>query len=90
MTDAQPHADGKWVEGLTRPCHPTELEEWAHEQYFFTDEMTDTFILAPPGAGHDRALEQAEAARDMVQRLAGLSVTAKDAATAVKAAMTHG
>ena len=28
----------KWFEGLTRPCHPTELEEWAHEQYFFTDE----------------------------------------------------
>jgi F-type H+-transporting ATPase subunit b len=32
----------------------------------------------------------AEAARDMVQRLAGLSVTAKDAAGAVKSAMAHG
>ena len=32
----------------------------------------------------------AEAARDMVQRLAGLSVTATDAAKAVKAAMAHG
>ena len=59
----------KWFEGLTRPCHPTELEEWAHEQYFFTDENTDTIILAPPGAGHDRALEQAQAARDMGSRV---------------------
>jgi F-type H+-transporting ATPase subunit b len=32
----------------------------------------------------------AEAARDMVQRLAGLSVGAGDAAKAVKAAMAHG
>jgi F-type H+-transporting ATPase subunit b len=32
----------------------------------------------------------AEAARDMVQRLAGVSVTAKDAAEAVKSAMSHG
>jgi glucosamine--fructose-6-phosphate aminotransferase (isomerizing) len=59
----------KWFEALTRPCHPTELEEWAHEQYFFTDEMTDTIILAPPGAGHDRALEQAQAAREMGSRV---------------------
>ena len=59
----------KWFEGLTRPCHPAELEEWAHEQYFFTDEMTDTFILAAPGGGHDRALEQAQAARDMGSRV---------------------
>jgi glutamine---fructose-6-phosphate transaminase (isomerizing) len=59
----------KWFEGLTRPCHTAELEEWAHEQYFFTDEMTDTFILAAPGAGRDRALEQAQAARDMGSRV---------------------
>jgi F-type H+-transporting ATPase subunit b len=32
----------------------------------------------------------ADAARDMVERLSGLSVTAKDAATAVKAAMANG
>ena len=32
----------------------------------------------------------AEAARDMVQRLAGLSVSPGDAANAVKAALTHG
>ncbi len=59
----------KWFEALTRPCHTAELEEWAHEQYFFTDERTDTIILAPPGAGRDRALEQARAARDMGSRV---------------------
>ena len=59
----------KWFEGLTRPCHTAELEEWAHEQYFFTDEQTDTIILAPPGAGRDRALEQAGAAREMGSRV---------------------
>jgi glucosamine--fructose-6-phosphate aminotransferase (isomerizing) len=59
----------KWFESLTRPCHYAELEEWAHEQYFFTDENTDTFIVLPPGAGRDRGLEQAQAARDMASRV---------------------
>jgi glucosamine--fructose-6-phosphate aminotransferase (isomerizing) len=59
----------KWFEALTRPCHTSELEEWAHEQYFFTDEKTDTIILAPPGAARDRALEQASAAREMGSRV---------------------
>lgn len=59
----------KWFEALTRPCHYAELEEWAHEQYFFTDENTDTIILLPPGASRDRGLEQAEAARDMGSRV---------------------
>jgi glucosamine--fructose-6-phosphate aminotransferase (isomerizing) len=59
----------KWFEALTRPCHYAELEEWAHEQYFFTDEVTDTFIILPPGAGRDRGLEQARAARDMGSRV---------------------
>ena len=59
----------KWFEALTRPCHYAELEEWAHEQYFFTDDATDTFILLPPGAGHDRGLEQARAAREMGSRV---------------------
>ena len=58
----------KWFESLTRPCHYSELEEWAHEQYFFTDENTDTIIMLPPGAGRDRGLEQAQAARDMGSR----------------------
>jgi glucosamine--fructose-6-phosphate aminotransferase (isomerizing) len=59
----------KWFEGLTRPCHVSELEEWAHEHYFITDEMTDTIIVLPPGAGHGRGLEQAWAARQMGSRV---------------------
>jgi glucosamine 6-phosphate synthetase-like amidotransferase/phosphosugar isomerase protein len=59
----------KWFEALTRPCHVTELEEWAHEQYFFTDETTDTIIILPPGGGRSRGLEQAMAARDMGSRV---------------------
>jgi glucosamine--fructose-6-phosphate aminotransferase (isomerizing) len=59
----------KWHEALTRPCHTSELEEWAHEEYFITDELTDTFILSPPGGGRSRALEQAAAAKDMGSRV---------------------
>lgn len=59
----------KWFESLTRPCHYSELEEWAHEQYFITDEKTDTIIILPPGNGRDRGLEQAQAARDMGSRV---------------------
>ena len=42
-----------------------ELEEWAHEQYFVTNEHTTTFVLAPPGASVDRAREQMYAIRQM-------------------------
>jgi glucosamine 6-phosphate synthetase-like amidotransferase/phosphosugar isomerase protein len=59
----------KWHEALTRPCHTSELEEWAHEEYFITDERTDTFILSPPGGGRSRALEQAAAAKEMGSRV---------------------
>jgi glutamine---fructose-6-phosphate transaminase (isomerizing) len=59
----------KWHEALTRPCHTSELEEWAHEEYFITDEQTDTFILLPPGASRSRGLEQAAAAREMGSRV---------------------
>jgi glucosamine 6-phosphate synthetase-like amidotransferase/phosphosugar isomerase protein len=59
----------KWHEALTRPCHTSELEEWAHEEYFTTDERTDTFILLPPGAGRSRGLEQAGAAKEMGSRV---------------------
>jgi glutamine---fructose-6-phosphate transaminase (isomerizing) len=59
----------KWHEALTRPCHASELEEWAHEEYFITDEHTDTFVLLPPGAGRSRGLEQAAAAREMGSRV---------------------
>ncbi|HEV3042787.1 MAG TPA: hypothetical protein VGY52_02865, partial [Roseiarcus sp.] len=59
----------KWHEALTRPCHTSELEEWAHEEYFITDERTDTFVLLPPGGGHSRGLEQAAAAKEMGSRV---------------------
>lgn len=59
----------KWHEALTRPCHTSELEEWAHEEYFVTDELTDTFVLLPPGAGRSRGLEQAVAAMEMGSRV---------------------
>jgi glutamine---fructose-6-phosphate transaminase (isomerizing) len=59
----------KWHEALTRPCHTSELEEWAHEEYCVTDEDTDTFIILPPGAGRSRGLEQATAAKEMDSRV---------------------
>ena len=59
----------KWFEGITRPCHVSELEEWAHDHYFMTDEKTDTIIVLPPGAGNGRGLEQAWAARQMGSRV---------------------
>ena len=59
----------KWHEALTRPCHTSELEEWAHEEYFVTDANTDTIVLLPPGAARSRGLEQAAAAREMDSRV---------------------
>ena len=59
----------KWHEALTRPCHTSELEEWAHEEYFVTDANTDTIVLLPPGAAPSRGLEQAAAAREMDLRV---------------------
>ena len=59
----------KFFEAMRQPNHCAELEEWAHEQYFITDKTTDTIILLPPGKGHDRGLEQAQAARDMGSRV---------------------
>jgi len=34
-----------------------DTEEWAHLQYFVRERTTPTFIIAPPGAGYDRAAE---------------------------------
>lgn len=42
-----------------------ELEEWAHEEFFCTGPGTITIVVAPPGAAHDRAVEQLDAARAM-------------------------
>lgn len=52
----QPHANGV----------AQELEEWAHEQYFLTrPDVTQIFMLVPPGNSRDRALEQIRGGRDM-------------------------
>ncbi|MCB1487959.1 MAG: SIS domain-containing protein [Bauldia sp.] len=59
----------KWFESLTRGSHVSQLEEWAHEQYFMTNATVDTIIVLPPGGGHSRGLEQAQAARDMESRV---------------------
>jgi glucosamine--fructose-6-phosphate aminotransferase (isomerizing) len=72
----------KWFEGLTRPAHLSQLEEWAHEHYFMTSEKTDTIILLPPGKGYDRGLEQAEAAREMGSRVIIIGEEADQAAQA--------
>jgi glucosamine 6-phosphate synthetase-like amidotransferase/phosphosugar isomerase protein len=36
---------------------PTNLEEWAHEEYFVTDEGAPVVVVAPSGASIDRARE---------------------------------
>lgn len=64
-----------------------ELEEWAHEQYFVTDPGSFVFVLAPPGAGLDRAREQLRAVRDV----GGVAIAVcdpDDAATAALAEVT--
>jgi glucosamine--fructose-6-phosphate aminotransferase (isomerizing) len=58
----------KWYEALQWPAHHAEIEEWAHEQYFFTGAATDTIVLLPPGGSHQRGLEQLRAAREMGSR----------------------
>lgn len=55
----------KMIESAQHNTIGQELEEWAHEQYFVTDEYTYTFVLAPRGAGLDRAREQLYAVREM-------------------------
>jgi glucosamine--fructose-6-phosphate aminotransferase (isomerizing) len=55
----------KMIEAARHNTIGQELEEWAHEQYFVTGTDTYTFVLAPRGAGLDRAREQLRAVRDM-------------------------
>jgi glucosamine--fructose-6-phosphate aminotransferase (isomerizing) len=58
----------KFYEALQWPAHHAQIEEWAHEQYFFTGAKTDTIVLLPPGGSHARGLEQLRAAREMGSR----------------------
>jgi glucosamine--fructose-6-phosphate aminotransferase (isomerizing) len=55
----------KMIEATRTSAVGQELEEWAHEQYFTTNNRTITFVLAPSGASVDRAREQMYAIREM-------------------------
>ena len=55
----------KQIESAHHNTVAQELEEWAHEQYFCTQENTLTIVIAPPGRSVDRAREQLQAVRDM-------------------------
>ena len=76
-------AAAKWYEATQWPAHHAEIEEWAHEQYFFTGAGTDTIVILPPGGSHARGLEQLRAARDMGSRTI---VIAEDTDTVAQAA----
>jgi glucosamine 6-phosphate synthetase-like amidotransferase/phosphosugar isomerase protein len=72
----------KWYEALQWPAHHAQIEEWAHEQYFFTGAQTDTIVILPPGGSHERGLEQLRAAREMGSRTIVLAARGDDAAAA--------
>lgn len=55
----------KMFESLRKPGHCVEIEEWAHEEFFITDENSIVFVIVPPGNCRDRSLEQIQAAKDM-------------------------
>jgi glucosamine--fructose-6-phosphate aminotransferase (isomerizing) len=55
----------KVIEATRHAAVGQELEEWAHEQYFTTDENTYTFLIAAPGASIDRVREQIYAVKAM-------------------------
>jgi glucosamine 6-phosphate synthetase-like amidotransferase/phosphosugar isomerase protein len=74
----------KFYEAVQWPVHHTQIEEWAHEEYFFTGPLTDTIVLVPPGGSHARGLEQLRAARDMGSRT--IAIGERDDAAAIAAA----
>src|SRR5262249_41759144 len=47
----------KLLEGAQRLGVATNIEEWAHEQYFVTSAGDPVVLVNPSGAGHDRGLE---------------------------------
>ncbi|MEN8240390.1 MAG: SIS domain-containing protein [Chloroflexota bacterium] len=55
----------KVIESTRTNAVGQELEEWAHEQFFFTSKNTLTFVITPPGASVDRAREQIYAINQM-------------------------
>jgi glucosamine 6-phosphate synthetase-like amidotransferase/phosphosugar isomerase protein len=77
-------AAAKWYEAMQWPAHHAQIEEWAHEQYFFTGAQTDTIVILPPGGSHERGLEQLRAAREMGSRT--IAIAAGDDTAAAAAA----
>ena len=75
-------AAAKWYEAVQWPAHHAEIEEWAHEQFFFTGPATDTIVILPPGGSHARGLEQLRAARDMGSRTIVIAERGDEAAVA--------
>ncbi len=55
----------KVIESTRTNAVGQELEEWAHEQFFFTNNNTLTFVITPQGASVDRAREQIYAINQM-------------------------
>jgi glucosamine--fructose-6-phosphate aminotransferase (isomerizing) len=47
----------KMFEGPQRLAVATDIEEWAHEQYFISGQGTPVVVVAPDGAARDRADE---------------------------------
>lgn len=47
----------KLIEGARRLGVATNLEEWAHEEYFVTSAGDPVVLVNPSGAGHDRGTE---------------------------------
>jgi glutamine---fructose-6-phosphate transaminase (isomerizing) len=73
----------KLVEAARAAGGAHELEEWAHEEFFCTGPGTMTIVLAPPGASHDRAVQQLTAARET--RATTVAVCAPGAPAAAEA-----
>jgi len=73
----------KLIESAHSPGGAHELEEWAHEEFFCTGPGRTTIVVAPPGASHDRAAEQLEAAREI--GAAAVAVCAPDTPAATAA-----
>jgi sugar/nucleoside kinase (ribokinase family)/fructoselysine-6-P-deglycase FrlB-like protein len=47
----------KLFEGAQQPALATNVEEWAHEEYFITRPRDPVVVIAPSGASQDRAWE---------------------------------
>jgi glutamine---fructose-6-phosphate transaminase (isomerizing) len=55
----------KFFESLRQPASAVEMEEWAHEEFFVSEESAVQFVIVPPGESRERAFEQMRAAREM-------------------------